>query len=62
MASPHHPKRYRSGQAEPCIPTWAADRMMELRQQRWTAPPWVREEIDKQIERLKKMRKHDPEP
>lgn len=56
MASPHNPKKRQPGDYEPRIPGWAADRMMELRHQRESAPPWVRAEIDKAIERLKQTR------
>lgn len=61
MPSPHYPKPRKPGDYEPRIPGWAADRMIELRIQRESAPPWVREEIDKQIERLKQIRYEHPD-
>ena len=61
MASPHHPNQRKPGDPEPRMPGWAADRLLDLRIKRWGAPPWVREEIDKQIERLKKLRSDEPQ-
>lgn len=57
MPRPKDPKRKQHHDPnEDIIPGWVTERVLELKSRRWSATPWEREEIDKAVERLLKIR------